>query len=55
MCSGLGWGRTPRIKLKRPPKSLFLYDGSYSPPRRVWPGKDETLKEAWAFVEQLGG
>lgn len=36
-CSGLGIGWRPRIKLKRPVHGLTLYDGSYTPPRRIWP------------------
>jgi hypothetical protein len=36
-CAGLGLSLRKRIKLERPPEHLLLLDGSYSPPRRVWP------------------
>lgn len=36
-CADIGERLTRRIKLKRPVESLFLYDGSYCPPRRAWP------------------
>ena len=36
-CGGIGVGIFKRIKLKRPVKGLALYDGSFSPPRRVRP------------------
>jgi hypothetical protein len=36
-CSGLGQRLVRRIKLERPVDGLFLYDGSFSPPRRAWP------------------
>ena len=35
ICLGIGETITRRLKLKRPVGSLFLYDGSYSPPRLV--------------------
>jgi hypothetical protein len=36
-CADLGLTLTKRVRLKRPAKDLVIYDGSYSPPRRVWP------------------
>jgi hypothetical protein len=36
-CAGLGRSIFKRIKLKRPVDGLLLYDGSFSPPRRVHP------------------
>lgn len=36
-CAGLGIGFLRRVKLKRPVGDLILFDGSFSPPRRVWP------------------
>lgn len=36
-CAGIGVGIFKRIKLKRPVEGLLLYDGSFSPPRRVRP------------------
>ena len=35
ICAGIGGTIERRLKLKRPVDSLFLYDGSYSPPRQV--------------------
>ncbi len=34
-CAGIGVGIFKRINLKRPVEGLVLYDGSFSPPRRV--------------------
>jgi hypothetical protein len=34
-CAGLGYTLRHRIKLKRPVRDLFVFDGSHSPPRRV--------------------
>jgi hypothetical protein len=34
-CEGVGEGPTDRVKLKRLLAKLFLYDGSFSPPRLV--------------------
>jgi hypothetical protein len=39
-CAGIGLNLTKRIKLRRPAANLFYYDGSHSPPRRVWPPLD---------------
>lgn len=36
-CAGIGVGIFKRITLKRPVEGLLLYDGSFSPPRRVRP------------------
>ncbi len=36
-CGGIGMSIFRRIKLKRPVDGLLLYDGSFSPPRRLWP------------------
>jgi len=36
-CAGLGLILHKRIKLRRPPGDLRLFDGSSTPPRRVWP------------------
>ena len=36
-CAGVGHELRAAIKLKRPVDGLILYDGSYSPPKRVWP------------------
>lgn len=35
VCAGVGGAIIRRVKLKRPVASLFLYDGSDSPPRQV--------------------
>jgi hypothetical protein len=35
VCAGLGWGRAIRVKLRRPVASLYLFDGSFSPPQLV--------------------
>ncbi len=35
VCFGIGGAIIRRVKLKRPVASLYLYDGSYSPPRQV--------------------
>jgi hypothetical protein len=40
-CAGLGNSISKRVTLKRRAEDLFLYDGSYSPPRRVWPEPPE--------------
>jgi hypothetical protein len=37
LCAGLGGTLLRRVSLKRPARSLILFDGSRSPPRRVWP------------------
>lgn len=36
-CAGIGVGIFKRIRLKRPVEGMLLYDGSFSPPRRVQP------------------
>lgn len=36
-CAGVGFVLDKRIKLKRPVADLRLFDGSFSPPRKVWP------------------
>jgi hypothetical protein len=36
-CGGIGMSIFRRIKFKRPVDGLLLYDGSFSPPRRLWP------------------
>jgi hypothetical protein len=36
-CAGIGVGIFKRIKLKRPIEGMLLFDGSFSPPRRVRP------------------
>jgi hypothetical protein len=36
-CADIGLRLRRVIKLKRPVRDLVLFDGSYSPPRRVWP------------------
>ena len=36
-CAGVGYRLEKWVKLKRPPSELRLYDGGYSPPRKVWP------------------
>jgi hypothetical protein len=33
---------TLRVRTKRPADSLIFYDGSYEPPRRLWPPVGET-------------
>jgi hypothetical protein len=39
-CAGIGGELRDIVRLKRPLDHLFLYDGSYSPPRQVWaPGE----------------
>jgi hypothetical protein len=35
LCAGIGGALLPRVRLKRRLSRLFLYDGYYSPPRRV--------------------
>lgn len=37
VCAGIGFDLTKRITLKRPVAELRLFDGSFSPPRKVWP------------------
>lgn len=34
-CAGLGYSLRRRIKLKRPVRELFVFDGAHTPPRRV--------------------
>lgn len=36
-CAGVGFDLFKRVKLKRPVSKLRLYDGSFSPPLKVWP------------------
>lgn len=36
-CADIGFRLRRVIKLERPVRDLILFDGSYSPPRRVWP------------------
>lgn len=36
-CAGVGYTLVDWVKLKRSPSELRLYDGGYSPPRKVWP------------------
>jgi hypothetical protein len=35
VCAGLGYGFRRRVKLERPVRDLFVFDGSHSPPRQV--------------------
>lgn len=35
-CFGVGWGLARSVTLKRSPTTLFVFDGSHSPPRRAW-------------------
>jgi len=42
-CAGLAYDLFARIKFKRPVGDLTLYDGSYSPPHRVWPPLNQGL------------
>jgi len=37
LCADIGGELRDVVKLKRPLDHLILYDGNYSPPKRVWP------------------
>lgn len=56
-CAGLGYGLSRRIKLKRPVRRLFIFDGNRSPPRPVLrpkKGRHRFSRSAWLRVRAPG-